>query len=76
VPTVVRFAAVGVVSTVPLRIAGNVLVTVQLKLAAALPPRPSVTVTTVLNVPNAVGVPLMRPLEALMPNPVGRPVAL
>ena len=37
---------------------------------------PSLTETTTLKLPAAVGVPLMRPVAALIARPVGRPVAV
>ena len=42
----------------------------------AVPPRPSLTVTVTLLAPAVVGVPLMRPLLALMLSPAGSPLAL
>src|SRR5690242_8206843 len=36
---------------------------------------PAATVTTAVNVPAAVGVPVIRPEEALIESPAGRPVA-
>ncbi len=37
---------------------------------------PSFTVTVTLELPDAVGVPVIRPVEALIDSPAGRPVAL
>ena len=41
----------------------------------AVPPTESVTVTVTENVPDAVGVPDMTPLAALIVKPAGNPVA-
>ena len=53
-----------------------VLLTVQVKLAEPDAPVPSLAVTVAEDVPCAVGVPLIRPLEALTDRPAGSPVAL
>lgn len=51
-------------------------VTRQVKLAAPCAPVVSVAVTVTLNVPvRREVVPLIRPVEALMDRPVGRPLA-
>src|ERR1700712_5641352 len=45
------------------------------KLAVAVPPLPSATVTITLLAPMVVGVPLITPVAAAMLMPAGRPVA-
>ncbi len=48
---------------------------VQLKLVLPAAPVPSVAVTVTLEVPVALGVPEIRPVEELIDRPAGRPVA-
>jgi len=50
--------------------------TVQLNEALPWAPVVSVAVTTALEVPGVVGVPVIKPLVPLMPRPAGSPVAL
>src|ERR1700753_1033373 len=45
------------------------------KLAVPVAPVPSLTVTVTVLLPDAVGVPEISPLEALIASPAGRPVA-
>ena len=47
----------------------------QAKAAVPVAPMPSVTVTVTVLLPDAVGVPEISPLEALIASPAGRPVA-
>ena len=47
----------------------------QANVAVPVAPVPSVTVTTTLLLPDAVGVPEISPPEALIASPAGRPVA-
>src|ERR1017187_10908007 len=47
----------------------------QAKLAVPVAPVVSLTVTVMVLLPDAVGVPEMRPVEALIASPAGRPVA-
>ena len=47
----------------------------QAKLAVPLAPVPSLTVTVTVLLAAAVGVPEIRPVEALIARPAGRPVA-
>ena len=70
------------VPTVPLWLPGFVTTgatfaaaIVQLNVALPVPPRPSFAVTVTLEVPAAVGVPVIRPL-VLIASPAGNPVAL
>ena len=51
-------------------------VMVQVKLAVPFAPVVSVAVTVTLELPAAVGVPEIRPVEELIDRPAGRPVAL
>ena len=49
---------------------------VQLNVVDPVAPVPSLTVTVADEVPAAVGVPEIRPVEALIDRPAGRPEAL